>query len=91
MRSSGHSERFCRCEASADPSGGPALRQWGIDKPFYGIVDLDSPVLAGALSISGQPFAEMGTEEIFKRFGSPLQEREGKPPSLPSRRAISRA
>jgi FRG domain len=73
--------------------GGPissyhALRQWGTDAPFYGLVNLGSPALGGGLQFSGQQFAEMRLNEIFSRFASMLKAREGTAPSLPSRLAM---
>jgi hypothetical protein len=62
-----------------------ALRQWGTDEPFYGVVGDRSPALGGIVQFSGQTFAEMRPSEISKRFASTLKTREGTVPPLPSR------
>src|SRR5262249_27130520 len=73
--------------------GGPissyhVLRQWGTDEPFYGLVNLGSPVLGGVLQFTGRPFAKMRVKEISRRFASMLKAREGTAPPLPSRREM---
>jgi hypothetical protein len=73
--------------------GGPissyhALRQWGTDMPFYGLVEpyclAHGVCCSSRVGRSGQ----MSPSEILNRFASMLAEREGTVPALPGWRAL---
>jgi hypothetical protein len=65
-----------------------ALRKWGTDEPFYGVVEPGSPAFGELVEVGGRQFAKMRPSEISKAFASALKTRAGTAPALPSRRAM---